>query len=102
MTSRNRISSDGHTESCVDDAELTLLCCFHADLDGRQHRQHLHGALRVAGYSATAARHLVRVSPLLVRDTGPHYRLKGSRAVTVDVSRRAVLENGVAIEVQRR
>jgi hypothetical protein len=75
-TSRHRTSPDGPTDGCIDDAELALLSCFGAQLDGCRHRQHLHGALRTAGYSAAAARHLVRVSPLLVRDLGPHYRLK--------------------------
>jgi hypothetical protein len=55
--------------------DLTLLSCFAPDFRDTRHRRQLQVALRRAGYSAAAARHLIRASPLLVRDHSRHYRL---------------------------
>jgi len=55
--------------------DLPLLSCFAPDFRDTRHRRQLHVALRRAGYSGAAAHHLIRVSPLLVRDDSRHYRL---------------------------
>ena len=53
-----------------------LLCCFGSELAGSRHRRHLCAALQKAGYRGPLAQHLIRVSPLLIGETGRRYRLK--------------------------
>jgi len=60
--------------------DLALLCCFAPDFGVTRHHRQLHLALRRAGYSSAAARHLIRISPLLVSDDRRRYRLTGCSA----------------------
>ena len=53
-----------------------LLCCFGPELAGPRHHKQLSTALQQAGYRGALAQHLIRLSPLLVRESGRHYRLK--------------------------
>lgn len=53
-----------------------LLCCFGPELAGSRNHKQLSTALQQAGYRGALAQHLIRVSPLLVRDAGRRYRLK--------------------------
>jgi hypothetical protein len=53
-----------------------LLCCFGPGLAGARHHRQLSTALQQAGYRGALAQHLIRLSPLLVRESGRRYRLK--------------------------
>ena len=53
-----------------------LLCCFGPELAGTRHHRQLSTALQQADYRGALAQHLIRRSPLLVREAGRHYRLK--------------------------
>ena len=52
-----------------------LLCCFGPELAGARRHQQLSTALQQAGYRGALAQHLIRLSPLLVREAGRRYRL---------------------------
>jgi hypothetical protein len=56
--------------------EHVLLGCFGLDLTAVQSKKKLRLALRRAGYPGAHAAHLVRESPLLVRQSGHQYRLR--------------------------
>ena len=56
--------------------DRVLLCCFGPELAGPRHHKQLSTALQQAGYRGALAQHLIRLSPLLVRESGRHYRLK--------------------------
>jgi hypothetical protein len=56
--------------------EHVLLECFGLDLTAVQSKKQLRLALQRAGYPGTHAGHLVRESPLLVRQGGHEYRLR--------------------------
>jgi hypothetical protein len=53
-----------------------LLCCFGPELAGARHHRQLSTALQQAGYRGALAQHLIRLSPLLVREAGRQYHLK--------------------------
>ena len=53
-----------------------LLCCFGPELAGSRHQKQLSAALQQAGYRGALAQHLIRLSPLLVREAGRRYRLR--------------------------
>jgi hypothetical protein len=63
-------------ESEVSVQEHVLLGCFGLDLTAVQPKKQLRLALRRAGYPGAHAAHLVRASPLLVRQAGHQYRLR--------------------------
>jgi hypothetical protein len=63
-------------ESEVSVQEHVLLGCFGLDLTAVQPKKQLRLALRRAGYPGALAAHLVRESPLLVRQAGHEYRLR--------------------------
>jgi hypothetical protein len=56
--------------------DYVLLCCFGPELEGARHHRHLSAALQRAGYRGALAQHLIRLSPLLVREARRRYRLK--------------------------
>jgi hypothetical protein len=56
--------------------EQVLVVCFGRDLLAVRHERQLRLALRKAGYPAALAGHLIRHSPLLVRQAGHCYRLR--------------------------
>lgn len=56
--------------------DYVILCCFGPELVGSRHHSELRAALQRAGYRAQHARHLIRASPVLVRETGHNYRLR--------------------------
>jgi hypothetical protein len=63
-------------ESGVSLQEHVLLGCFGLGLTTVQPKKQLRLALRRAGYPGPHAAHLVRESPLLVRQAGHRYRLR--------------------------
>ena len=64
------------SESVFPVDEQVLLGCFDLDLEAIRQRRQLRLAMRRAGYPATLAAHLIRDSPLLVRQAGHRYRLR--------------------------
>ena len=54
------------TDCSPSEADRILLGCFGLDLSGTRSQRDLCRALRYAGYSSTHARHVVRLSPLVV------------------------------------
>jgi hypothetical protein len=54
------------TDCSPSEADRVLLGCFGLDLSGTRSQRDLCRALRYAGYSSTHARHVVRLSPLVV------------------------------------
>jgi hypothetical protein len=65
---------DARTSSPIPDH--VLLCCFGPELAGARHHKQLSTTLQQASYRGALAQHLIRASPLLVRESGRHYRLK--------------------------
>jgi hypothetical protein len=63
-------------ESGVSVDEQVLLGCFGLDLAAVRQKKQLRLALRLAGYPAALAAHLIRDSPLLARQAGHRYRLR--------------------------
>jgi hypothetical protein len=63
-------------ESGVSVQEHILLGCFGLHLTAVQSKKELRLALRRAGYPGAHAAHVVRESPLLVRQAGHEYRLR--------------------------
>lgn len=64
------------SESVFPVDDQVLLGCFGLDVAAVRHRRQLRLALRRAGYPAALAGHLIRNSPLLVRQAGHRYRLR--------------------------
>ena len=62
------------TDGSPSDADHVLLGCFGLDLRGTRSRRDLCLALRRAGYPGVLARHVVRLSPLLVDVPPPRAR----------------------------
>ncbi len=56
--------------------DYVILCCFGPELAATRHQSQLRRALQRAGYRAQLARHLIRTSPVLVRESGYNYRLR--------------------------
>ncbi len=63
-------------ERPVPECDQILLCCFGLDLATTRDGKQLRLALNQAGYRSALARHLVRDSPLLVREPGYRFRLR--------------------------
>ena len=57
-------------------AEQVLLCCFGLNRDANRSAKQLSEALTDAGFSAAAARHVLRESPLLRATVNGHYVLR--------------------------
>ena len=62
------------TDCSPSEADRVLLGCFGLDLSGTRSQRDLCRALRYAGYSSTHARHVVRLSPLVVEVRPPQAR----------------------------
>jgi hypothetical protein len=62
------------TDCAPSEADRVLLGCFGLDLSGTRSQRDLCRALRYAGYSSTHARHVVRLSPLVVEVHPPQAR----------------------------
>ena len=72
----NAASLGQHVGEWFPTSDQVLLGSFGVDLDGERTSRQLRDGLLAAGFASAAARHLIRVSPLLRRSSRGSYRIR--------------------------